>query len=89
MQLNSASAITLTLSKAQGSYIPPKRKLVVKFINVHDLPKSVELNGNELAKIGIGSLDGIIYGWAYNAGARQVLVVVQDGGEENRIMVHR
>jgi len=86
-QWNSYTAVTLTLSKAEGSYIPSKRKLVVRFIELQNLPKSVEVNGKGLARINISSFENTRYGWSYNAGTRQVLVGTEDSWEEKRIIV--
>ena len=88
-QWNSSVGVTMTISKAEGSYIPPKRRLVLRFIGAEIPPKSVEMNGKILAKLNTGSPENAITGWSYNTGTRQLSVGIEDGVEEMRITVTR
>lgn len=88
-QWNSEEAITLTLSKAEGMYAPPKRDLVVRFLGLNVSPKSVELSGERLKKIRFEEIAHSISGWAYEPDAATVCVKFPDVPTEQRIIVRR
>ncbi len=46
-QTSDSSAIRLTLSKAEGTYVPPERNLVVQFKGIAKRPERVQINGKD------------------------------------------
>jgi alpha-glucosidase len=88
-QWDSEEAITLTLSRGEGSYVPPKRAVVVRFLDFKTTPKNVELLGKKLPKIQSEQLLNGVAGWAYQPNEATVLVRFPDELSEQRIVVYR
>ncbi len=86
-QWNSAKAITLTLSKSEGSYVPMKRSLAIHFVNIGTEPKTVEANGNTLKQQ--SNPQGFMQGWYYDAQNKSVWVRMEDKKSELRVSVVR
>lgn len=59
-------SVTLSVSSAQGSYNPPARSLVVRFVDTPSRPSELRVNGTPVSS------------WQYDSAARTVTVSVQD-----------
>jgi len=87
VQWNSSQAITLTLSKVEGSYTPPGRMLAVKFMNVSKEPKSAQMNGQKLENL--QRIENKREGWMFDAASKQVIVTFKDQKSELQLRVLR
>lgn len=82
-----ANTIELRLSKAIGSYSPPKRSLVVQYVQLEKAPTSVTVGGVRLDRHRVKSLENRKMGWSFDSSARQLVVKVPDSLDEMRIVV--
>ncbi len=86
-QWRSSAGVTLTLSKAEGSYVPPKRSLMVKFIDVQSMPKLIEIDGRKLERIRSEDFSAKREGWSYDAAAKLVVIKSEDKTTERTIKI--
>jgi alpha-glucosidase len=76
MKQNSSSAhAEVKISPADGSYHPPQRTLVIRFISIDFVPHTVRVNGNELHPSSESS--GAI-GWSFDGRTRVLTVRTSD-----------
>jgi alpha-glucosidase len=88
-QRNSSGGITLMLSKAEGSYRPPKRSLVVKFLDAATSPKGVEVNGKQVMSVERTKMDRVTECWSYDSEKSIVWVKSQDKTSEQKIVLEK
>jgi alpha-glucosidase len=84
-QWNSSSATTLTLGAAEGSWTPPRRAVVVRFLDTLGEPSGVELDGRPLARSEPGSERVNV--WWYEAEGRTAVVRLAEARAERRVRV--
>ena len=76
------------ISAREGSYIPPKRSLVVKLHGQKTAPHLVAAEGSELAKLGsVGALAKAPEGWAFDDNANVVWIKLPDQGTAMKLEV--
>ncbi|MBM2839868.1 MAG: Alpha-glucosidase [Bacteroidetes bacterium] len=88
-QWNSEEAITFTMSKPEGKYVPPKRSVVVRFKHFKTTPQSVELSGKKLGETSYETLTGMKEGWTYQSDEATVWVKFIENLNEQQIIVRR
>ncbi len=79
IQRSDAAGTTLTLTKAEGSYVPSRRLLTIRFVDVGARPTHVKVNDKEL-----GSPS-----WSYDSTSKVLQVRLNDSIAEQRIRVVR
>lgn len=84
-QWNSSSATTLTLGAAEGSWTPPRRAVVVRFLDTLGEPSGVELDGRPLTK-SVADAEGVNLWW-YDAEGRTAVVRLAEDRAERRVRV--
>jgi alpha-glucosidase len=67
----------LRITKAEGTYTPPDRSLVVRFVDISAEPRSVTVSGETLKRSG----------WSYDVSARTLTVRTKDSTREIAIEV--
>jgi alpha-glucosidase len=85
-QWNSASATTLTLAAAEGTYIPPPRALVVRFMDALRMPVQVDVDGTPLPREDAAERSRTNVWW-YEAESRTVVVRLREGTAARRVRV--
>ncbi len=88
-QWNSENAVTLTISKAEGSFIPSKRSVVLKFAGFGFTPKRIELGNRALKSIPTEEFRGSYEGWWYTRETKTVFVRLLDAKIEQRVVIQR
>ena len=88
-QWNSNEAITLTLSASEGTYMPPKRSIIVSFVDCSSSPKSVKLGNATLKKETSEGLLRLGSGWAYQPDSRTVMVRFPESPNPLKVTVIR
>ncbi len=73
-QISDAASVRVTLSKAEGTYTPPTRKVRLSLEGMPDEPAQVTLNGARLDKA--TTPDAV--GWTYDGSSHSITVVVAD-----------
>ncbi|MEK9136007.1 MAG: TIM-barrel domain-containing protein [Bacteroidota bacterium] len=86
-QWNSSTGITLTISKAEGSYVPPKRSLVVKFVDMAGTPKGVKVNRKTISSLEVNQTPAARSGWVYDKASRTLTVKEEDTTREQIVEV--
>jgi alpha-glucosidase len=79
VQRADAGGISFTISKSQGSFVPPPRSLAIRFVDMQARPSRVSLNEKELN----GSE------WSYDSTSRILQIKTNDSTSELRIRVSR
>ena len=67
------SGEVLTITKAEGSYVPPSRKVLVCFAGLSGKPRSVSVNGKKTSQ------------WTYDDAKRIATVVLPDSRDEMEV----
>ncbi|MEO8168354.1 MAG: DUF5110 domain-containing protein, partial [bacterium] len=88
-QWRSSSVITITLSKAEGSYVPPKRSLVVQCVAVESAPGQIEIDGKKLESTKLEDLYAKQEGWSYDSSGRLLVIKTEDKTSGRTIRVLR
>ena len=86
-QWNSRDAVTLTLSATEGSYMPPERSVVVKFVDCSSSPKTIRLGRAVLKEMSGVELDRHTAGWTYQKDNRTLLVRFPESRAALRITI--
>lgn len=84
-QRNSPTATTLTFGAVEGTYRPPRRDVVVRFVDVQGEPASVEVDGSRLRSVARSAAGKETEGWWYDSGDRTVTVQLPETTNERRI----
>jgi alpha-glucosidase len=88
-QSASSSAIAFSASACDGSYVPPARSVLLRFIGSAWQPSQVTLNGRGLTLRKMGALSGSGPEWRYDAISRTILVRVPETRDEYEVVVRR
>jgi alpha-glucosidase len=88
-QKNSAGSVVLRIGKREGSYVPPKRLLCLRFINMTQEPRYAALNDKRLQRVTASEPTTEPQTCGYNADARVFWITLQDSVEEQNVTVAR
>lgn len=77
-QWNSSAATTITLSKAEGSYRPPKRRLVLRIVRVNTKPAQVVFGKTRLPSTDQAPPKAETRGWTYDGQSRTLWIQIDD-----------
>jgi alpha-glucosidase len=83
----SSSGITLSASRCDGSYVPPSRSVILRFVGCESNPSLVTLNGRELSYR--TTMDGPGMGWTYDEKSRTVLVRLPETREKYDVVLRK
>jgi alpha-glucosidase len=87
-QWNAEGSTTLTFSAVEGSYRPPQRDVLVRFVDVQKAPSAVEVDGKMLPSMEKSPATRGTPGWWYTPGERTVTVQLPETIQERRIRMH-
>ena len=80
---------TITASNPEGSYIPPRRSVIVEIVDVGSVPRSVQLNGKRLRRTHSSEFRKLLQGWTYSDSKKVLSVKVEDRMMEYTILVQK
>lgn len=78
----SSRSITVTLSHAEGSYVPPKRSLVVRIIGLAFRPQTLTVDGTMLRKSDARTADLPMRSWTFDTSSGVLTVRIEDNTRE-------
>ncbi len=87
-QWNAERGVTLVLEAAEGTWRPPRRDLLVQFVDVRTAPARLEVDGKPLQQSGVTPA-ARHEGWFYDAGTRMLTVQLPETADARRISVHQ
>ncbi|MGO9272589.1 MAG: glycoside hydrolase family 31 protein [Terriglobia bacterium] len=86
--VQAAHSVSVEISAREGSFVPPKRSLVIKVHGQKVQPRQVTVAGAELAgQASVKALQGATAGWAYDDDAGVVWIRVPDQGTALKVEV--
>jgi alpha-glucosidase len=88
-QSSTPGSISVSLSRAEGTYMPPRRMLVLRFIDVSPPPMAVSLGDAPLKHVTGQEFESGREGWTYDAASGQVWVRTTDRVTEQRFVLKK
>jgi hypothetical protein len=77
---------TLTIGAVQGSYVPPPRQVLLRFMGCGTSPSAVRIGARKLEHVERLAV-GEVPEWTYNGAEHSVIVVLPDSREEIEVIV--
>ncbi len=81
------SDVTFFASASDGSYTPPARSVLLRFVGYGGRPSSATLNGKPLARQKAKTSPPSGTGWTYDPGKRTVLVRISETGQKYEVVL--
>lgn len=88
-QWSSQSTLTLTVAKGAGSYVPPKRTVIFRFVDFNASPKTVEVSGRVVNKTTPEQFSNGVEGWMFQQDSGILSVRTPEELAERQIIIRR